>query len=124
MVGVADAVDSGLVASLARPGGNLTGLAVNAAEIAAKRVQLLRDAVPRLSRVAVLWNATLPGMGLAFQNIDKASPQLGVTIQSVRIIPSPVDQNRCAQSRNPIDIMVQGWSTSLFQAKQQCSRMS
>jgi putative ABC transport system substrate-binding protein len=85
MVGVADAVESGLVASLARPGGNLTGLAVNAAEIAAKRVQLLRDAVPRLSRVAVLWNATLPGMGLAFQNIDKASPQLGVTIQSVRI---------------------------------------
>ena len=39
-------------------------------------------------------------------------------------IPSPIDQNRCAQSRNPIDIMVHGWSTSLFQAKQQCSRMS
>jgi len=85
MVGVADVVDTGLVASLARPGGNVTGLGVNAAEIAAKRVQLLRDAVPRLSRVAVLWNASLPGMALSFQNIDKASPQLGVTIQSVRV---------------------------------------
>ena len=40
------------------------------------------------------------------------------------LIPSPIDQNRCAQSRNPIDIIVQGWSTSLFQAKQQCWRMS
>ena len=40
------------------------------------------------------------------------------------IIPNPTDQNRCAQSRNPIDMIVQGWSTSLFQAKQQCSRMS
>jgi len=85
MVGATDVVETGLVASLARPGGNATGLAVNAAEIAAKRVHLLRDAVPRLSRVAVLWNATLPGMGIAFQNIDKASPQLGVTIQSVRV---------------------------------------
>src|SRR6266853_6569844 len=75
MVGVPDVVDTGLVTSLARPGGNITGLAVNAAEIAAKRVQLLQDAVPRLSRVAVLWNASLPGMALAFQNIDKASPQ-------------------------------------------------
>src|SRR5438477_11551147 len=40
------------------------------------------------------------------------------------LIPNPTDQNRCAQSRNPIDMIVQGWSTSLFQAKQQCSRMS
>src|SRR5229473_6060014 len=85
MVGATDVVDTGLVASLARPGGNITGLAVNAAEIAAKRVQLLRDAVPLLSRVAVLWNTTLPGMALAFQNIDKASPQLGVILQSVRV---------------------------------------
>ena len=85
MVNVSDVVDTGLVASLARPGGNITGLAVNAAEIAAKRLQLLQDAVPRLSRVAVLWNATRPGMALGFQNIDKASPQLGVTIQSVRV---------------------------------------
>jgi putative ABC transport system substrate-binding protein len=85
MVPAYDVVDTGLVASLARPGGNITGLAVNGAEIAAKRVQLLQDAVPHLSRVAVLWNATLPAMALGVQYIDKASPQLGVTIQSVRV---------------------------------------
>jgi putative ABC transport system substrate-binding protein len=85
MVGVADAVDTGLVASLARPGGNITGLAINAAEIAAKRVQLLQDAVPRVSRVAVLWNGSFPAMTLQFENIEKASPQLGVILQSVRV---------------------------------------
>jgi putative ABC transport system substrate-binding protein len=88
MVGVADAVDTGLVASLARPGGNITGLAINAAEIAAKRVQLLQDAVPRVSRVAVLWNGSFPAMALQFENIEKASPQLGVILQSVRVTSS------------------------------------
>jgi putative ABC transport system substrate-binding protein len=85
MVGNNDVVEIGLIASLARPGGNVTGLAVNAAELAAKRVQLLRDAVPGLSRVAVLWNASLKGMALQFQNIEQASPQLGVILQSVRV---------------------------------------
>ncbi len=85
MVGTADPVDTGLIASLARPGGNVTGLAVNAAEIAAKRVQLLRDAVPALSRVAILWNSSIRSMTLAFQNIEEAAPKLGVTLQSIRL---------------------------------------
>jgi len=85
MRGIADVVETGLIASLARPGGNLTGLAVNAAEIAAKRVQLLQEAVPGLARVAILWNARAPAMALAFQNIERASPQLGVILQSVRV---------------------------------------
>jgi putative tryptophan/tyrosine transport system substrate-binding protein len=91
MVGNSDVVETGLVASLARPGGNVTGLAVNAAELAAKRVQLLRDAVPGLSRVAVLWNANLKGMALQFQNIEQASPQLGVILQSIRVTGSSDD---------------------------------
>lgn len=85
MVGATDVVETGLVASLARPGKNITGLAINAAEIAAKRVQLLQEAVPRLSRVAVLWNASIRSMALGFQNIEQASPKLGVTLQSVRV---------------------------------------
>jgi putative tryptophan/tyrosine transport system substrate-binding protein len=85
MVGTADPVDTGLIASLARPGGNVTGLAINAAEIAAKRVQLLQEAVPGLSRVAVLWNSSIRSMTLAFQNIEEASPKLGVTLQSIRV---------------------------------------
>ena len=85
MVGTADPVDTGLIASLARPGGNVTGLAVNAAEIAAKRVQLLQDAVPGLSRVAVLWNSSIKSMTLAFENVEEASPKLGVTLQSIHV---------------------------------------
>ena len=88
MVGTTDVVDTGLVRSLAHPGGNITGLAINAAEIAAKRVQLLQEAVPRLSKVAVLWNGIVQSMTLGFQNIERASPQLGVTIQSVRVTSS------------------------------------
>src|SRR5437879_6752626 len=85
MVGAPDVVDAGLVTSLARPGGNVTGLSVNAAEIAAKRVQLLREAVPGLSRIAVLWNASVAGMVLQFHNIEQALPLLGVVLQSVRV---------------------------------------
>ena len=88
MVGTADPVETGLVASLARPGGNVTGLAVNAAETAAKRVQLLGEAVPKLSRVAVLWNSSIQSMALGFQQIELAAPKLGVTIQSVRVASS------------------------------------
>jgi putative tryptophan/tyrosine transport system substrate-binding protein len=85
MIGATDVVETGLVASLARPGGNVTGLAINAAEIAAKRLQLLQEAVPGLSRVALLWNARFPAMLLQFQNIEQASPQLGVILQSIRV---------------------------------------
>ena len=85
MVGTADPVETGLVASLARPGGNVTGLAVNAVEIAAKRVQLLKEAVPKFSRVAVLWNSSVQSMALGFQMIEQAAPTLGVIVQSVRV---------------------------------------
>jgi len=63
MVGVAGAVDLGLVASLARPGGNVTGLTVPFAQLAAKQLELLKEADPRLSRVAVLWNPAGPQHG-------------------------------------------------------------
>ncbi len=85
MVGVADPVEAGLIASLAHPGGNITGISVNAVEISAKRVQLLQDAVPKLSRVAVLWNSTFKSMTLGFRQIERAAPSLGVTVHSVRV---------------------------------------
>lgn len=84
MLGAADPVATGLVASLAHPGGNVTGLGVNFAELSAKRVQLLQEAVPKLGRVAVLWNATFKSMALGFKEIEVAAPMLGVTIQSLR----------------------------------------
>jgi putative tryptophan/tyrosine transport system substrate-binding protein len=85
MVGAADPVRTGVITSLAHPGGNVTGLAVNAAEISAKRVQLLREAVPNLSRVAVLWNSSFRSMSLGFQEIEHAAPTLGVSVHSIRV---------------------------------------
>ena len=63
-VSVGDPVASGLVASLARPGGNVTGLANFAPELSGKRVELLKEAVPNATRVAFLWNPTNPSHGL------------------------------------------------------------
>ena len=63
----------------------MTGLAINASEISAKRVQLLQEAVPKMTRVAVLWNSTISSMTLGFQMIERAAPKLGVTLQSVRV---------------------------------------
>jgi putative ABC transport system substrate-binding protein len=87
-IGVDDPVDIGIATSLARPGRNVTGLAVNSAELSAKRVELLKAAVPKLARVAVLWNSTLKSMMLQFQQVETAAPALGVTVQSIRVTSS------------------------------------
>jgi putative ABC transport system substrate-binding protein len=103
MFNVADPVETRIVESLRRPGGNITGLAYNASEASAKRVQLLQEAVPRLTRVAVLWNSRLPAMALGFQQIEVAAPTLGVTVQSVRVSGSDdFDQAFAAISRNRV----------------------
>ena len=61
MATVIDPVALGIAASLARPEGNLSGLAIMSLELTSKRLQLLKEAVPRLSRVAVLWESSQPG---------------------------------------------------------------
>ena len=77
-----DPVGTGLIASLSRPGGNITGLAVLNAETSAKRLELLREVVPGLSRGAVLWNAANPANALAWKETEGAGRALGVTLQS------------------------------------------
>src|SRR5216683_3641774 len=77
-----DPVGTGLIASLAHPGGNITGLAVLNAETSAKRLELLREVVPGLSRGAVLWNAANPANTLAWKETEGAGRVLGVALQS------------------------------------------
>ena len=82
---IGDPIGSGLVPSLARPGGNLTGLSVLNAELSAKRLELLREIVPGLSRGAVLWNVANPANGLAWKDTEGAARVLGVTLQSQEV---------------------------------------
>ena len=82
---IADPVQSGLVASLARPGGNVTGLSFMQPEYNAKRLELLREILPGLSRVAVLFNANNQGAALNAAGLERASAQLGLAF-----LPLPV----------------------------------
>src|SRR5438046_2270832 len=84
-VSISDPVASGLVASLARPGGNITGLAIVAPELSGKRLELLKEAVPNISRVAFLWNSANPAQGLQWKETQAAAQALGLQLQSVEV---------------------------------------
>ena len=71
---VADPVGSGLVASLAHPGGNVTGLSLMTSDLSTKRLQLLKEAIPRLTRVAVLWNPDTPYHAKMVEDLKGAKP--------------------------------------------------
>jgi ABC-type uncharacterized transport system substrate-binding protein len=80
-----DAVATGLVASLARPGGNITGLTDESIELSAKRMELLKEAVPQAARIAILWNANDQGMTLRYREIEKAARKLRVEVQALGV---------------------------------------
>ncbi|HKQ65428.1 MAG TPA: ABC transporter substrate-binding protein [Methylomirabilota bacterium] len=78
-----DPVQAGVVASFARPGANLTGVAFVSSETAGKRLQFLKEAVPSLTRVAVLWNPDHPDG--EYRDIETAARRLGVHVQSLEV---------------------------------------
>jgi putative tryptophan/tyrosine transport system substrate-binding protein len=82
---VGDPVGAGVVPSLARPGGNATGISLLATELSAKRLEILREIAPATSRVAMLWNDTNPGMVLRAHEAQDAATRLGVAVQSVGV---------------------------------------
>jgi putative tryptophan/tyrosine transport system substrate-binding protein len=85
MAGVDDPVDRGLVASLARPGGNVTGLANARREFSGKLLSLLREIFPRATSVAVLWDSTDPEPRVILGYIQAAAKTLGVTVNAVQV---------------------------------------
>src|SRR5438093_4105899 len=76
-----DPVGNGFVASLARPGGNITGLSALQPELSGKRLELLKEIVPRLSRVAVFGTSTIPGSAESLRETELAAGALGVQLQ-------------------------------------------
>ena len=80
-----DPLGTGLVASLAHPGANVTGLSLMAPDLGGKRLQMLKELLPAVSRVAVLWNAANPYPALVFKETQDASQNLGMRIQSLEV---------------------------------------
>jgi ABC-type uncharacterized transport system substrate-binding protein len=85
MAAPGDPVATGLIKSLARPGGNVTGLTQMNTDLAAKRLQLLKDAAPQISQIAVLWDPRGAVSSLMWQEIQEPSRQLGIGLHSLPV---------------------------------------
>jgi len=93
MAGVGDAVRYGFITSLARPGGNVTGLSLAVSELMLKNLELLKEAAPRTVRVALLVNPTNPGVASAIADFQTAAPTVGIRIIQVDVV-TPDDFER------------------------------
>ena len=85
MAAVADPVGSGLVANLAHPGANLTGLSLMLGELTVKRLELLKDTIPRARRVTILWNPATPYHAKALQDVKAAAAAMSIEPQFVAV---------------------------------------
>ena len=120
-----DPVGNGFVASLARPGGNITGLSTLAPEISGKRLELLKEIVPKLSRVAVLGTSTNPGNAQMLRETELAAGAFGVQLQYLDVLgPKDIEAAFRAASKGRADaVLVLGAPSSLLsEHKSQTSR--
>ena len=84
-VGLGDPVANGLIESLARPGGNLTGFTAITDELAGKRLELLKEIIPNLSRVALLWNSQFPDSARAWKQYQATARELKLQLHSMEV---------------------------------------
>jgi putative ABC transport system substrate-binding protein len=116
VTGAGDPVETGLVASFSQPGGNITGISDLASELSAKRLELLKTAVPYLKRVAMLWNADDLGMTARYRAAAAAASALGVSVQPLGVRePDDFDAAFAAMTREKPDgiLMVSDSLTNL-----------
>ncbi len=85
MMFVSEPVANGLISSLAKPGGNVTGLSIIQTQLDVKRLELLKETVPSVSRVAVLWTSVHPAHTLELKAIQRVAPALGITLLSFEV---------------------------------------
>jgi putative tryptophan/tyrosine transport system substrate-binding protein len=119
-VGAGDPVATGLVASLAHPGGNVTGISDNAATLSTKRLGLLKQAVPNIRKVAMLWNKNDFGMTLRYQASADAAKSLDVSVQPLGVgEPNDFADAFAAMDHDPPDaiLMVSDALTNLNRAR-------
>jgi putative ABC transport system substrate-binding protein len=115
MVIATDPVDLGFVASLARPGGNITGLSFLGVDLVGKRQQLLREIVPKLSKLAFLWDPSEPGRREAVREGEVVARGLGLQLQPVEVrSPDDLDNAFATMAKGGVDAVVVGGSTMTF----------
>src|SRR5499425_759750 len=115
-----DPVGSGLIASLARPGGNITGLASLAPELSGKQLELLKEIVPKLSRVAVLGNSRNPGNAQASKETELAAKALGVKLQYLDVLdPKDIETAFREAGKERADAVLTLTNTILFSHRAQ-----
>ncbi len=85
MMTTVDPVAAGLVDTLARPGGNITGLSLLTRDLSGKRLELLKEVVPGISRVGVLWDANAPGPAIGFKEYEAAAQIVKIQLQSLEV---------------------------------------
>jgi len=115
-----DPLQTGLAASLARPGGHLTGISDVSAEVTPKRMELLKEFTPKLRRVAMLWNADDLAMTLRYKASEAGAKALGIDVQALGVRePADFDQAFDAMRRDPPDgiLMVSDPLTNLNRVK-------
>jgi len=102
-----DPAATGLVASLARPGGNVTGISDDSAVLSAKRLELLKEVRPNAGRIAVLWNARNEAMTQRYREIEKAAGTLHINVQALAVRdPADFDDAFAAMSRERPDALL------------------
>jgi putative tryptophan/tyrosine transport system substrate-binding protein len=107
MANVGDPVGDGLVASLARPGENITGLSALAPELSGKRLEILTEVVPKLSRVAVLGTATNPGIAQQLRELEPAAKAFKVQLQYLDVLaPKDIETAFRAASKGRADAVI------------------
>ncbi len=115
-----DPVGNGIVASLARPGGNITGLSNFAPELSGKRLEILREVVAKLSRVAVLGTSTGPGYAQMLRELDLAAKAFGVKLQYLDVLDSKdIETGFRAASKGRADGVLTLQSAILFSQRAQ-----
>ncbi len=125
MMAFADTVQLGLVGSLARPGGNLTGFSFPFAEIVGKQLELLKTSIPGVSRVAVLWNPANPGHGPALKEIEVAARSLGVQLQLLEVQnPGDFENAFSAMSKGRVSAFVVLWDPMLYAHSGRLTRLA
>ena len=117
-----DPVGNGFVASLARPGGNITGLATLAPELSGKQLELLKEIVPKLSRVAVFGTSTNPGNAQTLKEMELAAGAFGVKLQYLDVLgPKDIETAFRAASKGRADaVLVLGGPRRHFSTNTDC----